>query len=160
MMGTGKSSIGPRLAKMLKLPFYDIDAEIVAAQGKPIGQIFAQDGEAAFRKIEAATIADRIASGVSVIATGGGALTTPETADRIADKTLSVWLYTDVTIMLRRTRNSDRPLLANPNPAETLRTLMAAREPLYARAQLHLSTSRGTPASLTRQLVEMIDAHI
>lgn len=160
MMGSGKSSIGPRLARDLGLAFHDIDAEIAAETGKPIGRIFAEDGEAAFRKLEADTTAARVATGPCILATGGGALTTPATATLLEQQTIMVWLETSVTVMLRRTRNSDRPLLKTPDPAETLRSLLTVRQPLYEKAPLHLSTNRGTPAALTRKLVEMIDAYI
>lgn len=156
MMGSGKSSVGPRLARDLDLPYHDADALIAEQAGKPIPAIFRDDGEAHFRQLEAAMLAELIGRGISVIASGGGALTTPATAGLIAAQTLSIWLQADIPVILRRTRGSDRPLLQDVDPASRLRELMEKREHLYARADIHFSTNRGKPAGQARQLVDLL----
>lgn len=160
MMGSGKSSIGPRLARDLGVPFADADADIVAMAGKPISQIFADDGEPAFRQMEADMMQSLVDRGPGVIASGGGALITPRTLTLMQDSTLSIWLQADIPVILRRTRGSDRPLLQNANPAAKLAELMDVRVPLYRRADIHFNTNKGKPPAQSRQLVDLIHAYL
>src|SRR3954465_13573891 len=90
MMGAGKSSIGRRLAQRLGLGFVDADAEIEAAAGMSIAEIFARDGEAYFRSGEARVIARLLDQGPQVLATGGGAFMNGETRASIRQKGISV----------------------------------------------------------------------
>ncbi len=135
MMGAGKSSIGRRLAARLGIPFVDADAEIEAAAGMTIEDIFANYGEASFRSGETRVIARLLDAGPQVLATGGGAFMNPETRGIIGRNAVSVWLRADFDVLFRRVkRRSDRPLLKTADPAETLRQLMAERDPIYAQA--------------------------
>jgi shikimate kinase len=137
MMGAGKSTIGRRLAARLGLPFFDADAEIEAAAGMSIPDIFETRGEPDFRDGEARVIARLLDSGPAVIAPGGGALTRTETRDRIRDKALSIWLKADAEIIMRRVkRRSDRPLLQTADPEATVERLISEREPIYRQADL------------------------
>ena len=138
MMGVGKSSIGRRLAARLAIPFVDADSEIEKAAGMSIADIFARHGEADFRSGEARVIARLLESGPQVLATGGGAFMNPNTRDNIKAKGVSIWLRADLDVLLRRIskRKNERPLLQTDDPAETLRTLLAQREPTYAQADL------------------------
>src|SRR5215469_7126978 len=92
MMGAGKSSIGRRLAARLGIPFVDADAEIEAAAGMTIKDIFDAHGEPSFRSGEARVIARLLEHGPQVLATGGGAFMNPKTRATIHDKGISVWL--------------------------------------------------------------------
>jgi len=135
MMGAGKSSIGRRLAARLGIPFVDADAEIEAAAGMTIEDIFANYGEASFRSGETRVIARLLDAGPQVLATGGGAFMNPETRGIIGRHAVSVWLRADFDVLFRRVkRRNDRPLLKTADPAETLRQLMAERDPIYAQA--------------------------
>jgi shikimate kinase len=135
MMGAGKSSIGRRLAARLGIPFVDADAEIEAAAGMTIDDIFANYGEASFRSGETRVIARLLDAGPQVLATGGGAFMSPETRGIIRRNAVSVWLRADFDVLFRRVkRRNDRPLLKTADPAETLRQLMAERDPIYAQA--------------------------
>jgi shikimate kinase len=135
MMGAGKSSIGRRLAARLGIPFVDADAEIEAAAGMTIDDIFANYGEASFRSGETRVIARLLDAGPQVLATGGGAFMNPETRGIIRRSAVSVWLRADFDVLFRRVkRRNDRPLLKTADPAETLRQLMAERDPIYAQA--------------------------
>jgi len=146
MMGVGKSSVGRRLAGRLSIPFVDADSEIERAAGMTIPEIFARNGEAYFRSGEARVLARLLESGPQVLATGGGAFMNPETRALVKLKGVSVWLHADLDVLLRRTskRRSDRPLLQTEDPAETLRALLAEREPTYALADLTVQ-SREVP---------------
>ena len=138
MMGVGKSSVGRRLAARLAIPFTDADSEIEKAAGMSIAEIFARHGEPYFRSGEARVIARLLEGGPQVLATGGGAFMNADTRALIKVKGISVWLTAEFEVLLRRTskRRSDRPLLHTDDPAETLRKLLAEREPTYALADL------------------------
>ena len=137
MMGVGKSTIGRRLSVRLRLPFLDADAEIEAAAGMSIPDIFETHGEPHFRDGEARVIARLIDSGPGVLATGGGAFMREETRNRIHAKAVSIWLKADAeTIMRRVKRRADRPLLQTADPAATIGRLIAEREPVYQSADL------------------------
>jgi shikimate kinase len=145
MPGSGKSSVGRRLALVLGLPFVDADAEIEAAAGMSIPDIFAIHGEPQFRSGETRVIGRLLDSGPQVLATGGGAFMNADTRAGIANKGVSVWLRADAEILLKRIRRrSDRPLLRTDDPERTLRELMQQRDPVYALADISVE-SRDIP---------------
>ena len=145
MMGAGKSSIGRRLAQRLGIGFVDADAEIEAAAGMTIAEIFARDGESYFRSGEARVIARLLDQGSQVLATGGGAFMNGETRASINQKGISVWLKADFEVLMRRVkrRSADRPMLQG-DPAERVRHLMEERYPVYAEADA-MVMSRDVP---------------
>ncbi len=145
MMGAGKSTIGRRLSARLGMPFLDADAEIEAAAGMSIPDIFESRGEPDFRDGEARVIARLLDSGPAVLATGGGAFMRKDTRDRIRDKAVSIWLKADADIIMRRVkRRSDRPLLQTADPEATIGRLISEREPVYQQADLTI-WSRDVP---------------
>lgn len=145
MMGAGKSSIGRRLAARLSIRFSDADAEIEEAAGMSVADIFEAHGEPSFRSGEARVIARLLEHGPQVLATGGGAFINPETRAKIHEKGISVWLKADMEVLSRRLRRrNDRPLLKTADPAATLTTLLAARDPIYREADLAV-VSRDVP---------------
>jgi shikimate kinase len=146
MMGVGKSSIGRRLAARLGIPFVDADTEIETAAGMSIADIFARHGEAYFRSGEARVIARLLDGGPQVLASGGGAVMHPDTRAAIKSKGISLWLNAEFDVLMRRInkRKNDRPMLQTADPAETLRQLLAEREPFYTLADLTVQ-SREVP---------------
>src|SRR6266511_2096015 len=137
MMGSGKSSIGRRVALRLGIPFVDADAEIEKAAGMSISDIFAIRGEAEFRTGEARVIARLLEGGPQVLATGGGAFVNPDTRAAIAAKGVSIWLKAEFDVLMKRIRRRhDRPLLRTEDPGATLRKLLEERDPIYALADL------------------------
>ena len=145
MMGAGKSTIGRRLSARLRLPFLDADAEIEAAAGMSIPDIFEIHGEPHFRDGEARVIARLLEGGPAVIATGGGAFMREETRGRIRSKAVSLWLKADADIIMKRVkRRADRPLLQTADPAATVGRLIEEREPVYQHADLTI-WSRDVP---------------
>jgi shikimate kinase len=147
-MGAGKSSIGRRLATRLCIPFVDADAEIEAAAGMSIPEIFAKHGEPYFRAGEARVIARLLESGPQVLATGGGAVMDARTRELIAAKAISVWLKADVEVLLRRTkRRGERPLV------DQLKTLLPQREPYYALSDLTIQSREEPHDSIVEELV-------
>lgn len=141
LSGVGKSSIGRRLAVALGMPFRDADAEVEAAAGRPIAEIFEQYGEAAFRDGERRVIARLLSEPPHVLATGGGAFMHPETRRLIKEKAISVWLKADIDILARRvSRKENRPLLAGRDPIDVLAAQARDRYPVYAEADLEVET--------------------
>lgn len=143
MMGSGKSSVGRRLAGRLGLPFVDADTEIETAAGMTIPEIFAQRGEAEFRDGERRVISRILTTRAPlVLATGGGAFMNAETRDRVKELGISVWLKAEPDVLMRRVRKrSNRPLLQTADPEATLRRMLAEREPVYALADLTILSS-------------------
>jgi shikimate kinase len=142
----GKSSVGRRRAARLSIPFIDADTEIEQAAKMTIAEIFARHGEPYFRSGEARVIARLLEGGPQVLATGGGAFMNEDTRVLIGLKGVSIWLRADLDVLLRRVskRRGERPLLQTDDPGETLRRLLAAREPTYARADIVVE-SRDVP---------------
>lgn len=141
MPGSGKSSIGRRLAQHLGLEFIDADQEIEAAAGMSIADIFSQHGEPYFRAGEARVIARLLDKGPQVVATGGGAFANPDTRALVRARALSVWLKADVDLLLRRVkRKNDRPLLRVADPEAVLKRLLAEREAIYAEADITVTS--------------------
>jgi shikimate kinase len=145
MMGAGKSSIGRRLGLRLAVPFVDADAEIEAAAGMTIPEIFETHGEAYFRAGEARVIARLLDGGPQVLATGGGSFMNADTRAAIKAKGISFWLRAEFEVLLRRVkRRTDRPMLKTADPEETLKGLIAERYPVYALADATI-LSRDAP---------------
>ncbi|MBY0422525.1 MAG: shikimate kinase [Parvularculaceae bacterium] len=144
MMGAGKTTVGRRLAPRLGLPFFDADAEIEHAAGMSVSDLFALHGEASFRRGEAQVIARLLAGPPHVLATGGGAVLDAGTRALIRQHGISVWLRADIdTIFRRATRRPTRPLLQTPDPQGTLAKILAAREALYAEADIVIDSEIG-----------------
>lgn len=153
LMGAGKSAIGKRLSTLLDLPFYDADHEIEVAAGRSVSDIFAERGEAEFRRGERQVLARLLRQPVHVLATGGGAFLDPSTRALLRERAVSIWLKADVDTLLKRVmRRGTRPLLQNPDPRGTLERMQQQRAPIYAEADLHVDSVAGPPAR-TVQLV-------
>lgn len=141
MMGSGKTTVGRRLATRLGLTFTDSDAEIETAAAMSIPEIFSTRGEEEFRAGEARVIARLLREEGGVIATGGGAFVNPETREAIKALAVSVWLKADFEVLFARvSRRANRPLLHTPDPRATLKALIAERYPLYALADLTIDS--------------------
>lgn len=137
MMGAGKSAIGRALAQKLNVPFLDSDEEIERAAAMSIAEVFARDGEHFFRDREAEVIARLLALGPAVLSTGGGAFLAARNRDEISRLGVSLWLNADLDLLWERVRHkTTRPLLHTPNPRQTLADLYAARQDIYALADL------------------------
>ncbi|RLC62046.1 MAG: 3-dehydroquinate synthase, partial [Chloroflexota bacterium] len=141
-MGTGKTAVGREVARRLGRPFVDMDAEIEARAGKPIPRIFTEDGEAAFRRMEAALCEELSAQNGLVIATGGGALVDPTNRALMMGSSTVVCLTCDVDEILRRVSdNLDRPLLNVADPRAEIVRLLEARREAYAAIPWQIDTT-------------------
>ena len=161
MMGVGKTSVGRRLAAVLRYDFADADEAIEEAAQMSVAEIFERYGEDYFRGGERRVIArllnERNAAAGSVIATGGGAFVDPATRALILERGIAVWLDCDIDTLLDRVgRNANRPLLRQGDPRETIERLKAEREPFYREAPIHVASRPGphqrTVAAILRRL--------
>jgi shikimate kinase len=154
MMGSGKSSIGRRVALRLGIPFVDADAEIEKAAGMTIPDIFAVRGEAEFRSGEARVIVRLLESGPQVLSTGGGAFMNCNTRAAIAAKGISIWLNAEFEVLMKRIRRRhDRPLLKTDDPGATLHKLMQERHPIYALADLTVQSREVSHDKIVDEIV-------
>lgn len=132
MMGVGKSTVGRRVAHQLHRPFLDSDDEVAARAGRSVADIFATDGEAAFRVLEAEVMADLLSSPTpSVIAAAGGSVLDAGTRARLRECGTVVWMRAPVEVLVDRTsQGTHRPALAT-DPRATLVRMEADRDALY-----------------------------
>ncbi len=156
--GSGKSTIGRRLAKAMDVALLDTDAAIEERTGQTIAEIFASAGEPGFRRIEEEVIRAALADHDGILSLGGGAVTTAGVRDALAGHRV---VYLEITAEegVRRTGGSTlRPLLAGPDRAEKYRQLMTDRVPLYRRvATVRVNTSRRNPGAVVRYLVSRLE---
>jgi len=133
MMGVGKSTVGRRVAKELSRPFVDSDDEVMSRTGRAVTEIFATDGEPAFRAIEADAMADLLRSPIpSVIAAAGGSVLSETTRSALRESGTVVWMRAPVDVLVGRTsRGTHRPALAN-DPRATLTQMESDRASLYS----------------------------
>jgi len=143
-MGTGKTTVGRAAAQRLGFACVDSDHEIERLTGKTIPQIFAQDGEPVFRRLEREFVANGHAPTRTVVACGGGLVVQPGMSEELRARGVVVCLHASLqTVLERAARHNNRPLLQVANPEERVRTLFAEREPIYRRAgTLVLTDSR------------------
>ncbi|CCK60649.1 shikimate kinase AroK [Mycobacterium canetti] len=155
--GSGKSTIGRRLAKALGVGLLDTDVAIEQRTGRSIADIFATDGEQEFRRIEEDVVRAALAGYDGVLSLGGGAVTSPGVRAALAGHTV-VYLEISAAEGVRRTGgNTVRPLLAGPDRAEKYRALMAKRAPLYRRvATMRVDTNRRNPGAVVRYILSRL----
>ena len=142
-MGTGKTAVGKRLGELASRPFHDMDTELEARAGKSIADIFADDGEPAFRAMESALAAEwRARLSGCVIACGGGVVLNPANIEVLGANGVLVCLNASVEEILSRTASSsDRPLLETPEKEQRVRALLDERKALYAAIPHQVATT-------------------
>ena len=151
--GAGKTTVGKLLAKNMGIDFFDSDQVIESRAGKSVSDIFTQDGEPAFRKLEHDVIVELLDSNNVVLALGGGSLGNDETRAKVKDAT-TVWLVAGLAQAVDRVgMNRNRPLLLG-NVRGQLADLMAAREPFYKEvAAIAVDTSKLNPSEVVTEIV-------
>lgn len=159
LMGAGKTTVGRRLASALHLPFVDADAEIVAAAGRSVEDIFAEHGECAFRRGERLVIARLLAGPVHVLATGGGAFLDARTRALMKERAISVWLRAPLDVLMKRVERRDhRPLLKEDDPRAVMERLIAERYPIYAEADLAVESGQGPHNATVAAILQALRA--
>lgn len=152
-MAAGKTTIGRVLAAETGLPLIDTDEIIVERAGRPIRDIFATEGEQAFRDLESKVLAQVAAGPPALVATGGGIVERPANVDLMRRSGPIVWLRASAEEILTRTEGDEtRPLLSVADRAARVRELLARRDPLYAQADIIVDTSGRTPRDIAREV--------
>lgn len=162
LMGAGKTTIGRLLARHRGLAFVDSDHEIEARTGVNVSTIFELEGEAGFRAREESLISELVLRTGLVLATGGGAILSPLSRQRLHQHGLVIYLRGSVEQLWQRTRHDrHRPLLQTPDPRQRLQQLFDRRDPLYREvAHLILDTAQQSPQKLMTQLDLEINAYV
>jgi shikimate kinase len=157
MMGAGKTTVGNLLANQLSYRFIDTDDIIAQAAGRSINQLFAEEGEAAFRQLESDVLAQVCAYTKLTIATGGGIVLQRENWSYLHHG-LIVWLDVPVELLyMRLAEDTTRPLLQDVDPKSKLRSLLEQRTPLYSQADLRITVNEGeTPEQIAIRVMETI----
>ncbi|MCP5520665.1 MAG: shikimate kinase [Verrucomicrobiales bacterium] len=149
-MGAGKSTVGQAVARQLRFEFVDTDHLIEARAGMPISEIFAQQGEAAFRQIEQQVVTELAGRHHTVIATGGGVGANAEHLASLKKHALVVCLWVSPEVVWRRVRNqTHRPLLQVPDPQARIVQLLEERTPVYRQADVLMNSG-------LRQLTQVV----
>jgi shikimate kinase len=161
MMGSGKSSIGRRLALALDLPFVDADAAIEEAAGMTIDEMFRVHGEPYFREGEERVIRRLLHGGPHVVSTGGGAVISAQTRAAIAEGGVSIWLDAPVELLLHRvSRRDNRPLLKTGDPKAVLERLLAERAKYYAEANLKYDSHDAPHETVVDEILALLSSYL
>ncbi len=159
--GSGKSSVGRLLASRLGWPFVDTDELLVNRFGRPIGHVFRDHGEAAFRAAEGEVVAAVCAGSRQVISLGGGAPVDPESRAKIGDQNLVIRLDASPGTIFRRLTASpgaeERPMLAGEDPFGRIKALLQARVGAYAIADLAIDTEQRTVEEVVDTIVRTLE---
>ncbi|MCG5214121.1 shikimate kinase [Streptosporangium sp. KLBMP 9127] len=154
--GSGKSTVGQLLAERLGVLFRDTDADVEAVAGKPVSDVFVEDGEERFRELEAAAVRGALGEHTGVLSLGGGAVLAEETQRLLAGHTV-VYLEVGLTHAVQRVGlASARPLLVL-NPRSQLKKLMESRRPIYeGLATITVATDDREPADIVDEIAKAL----
>ncbi len=158
-MGVGKTAVGKALAKKLNRKFAELDLLIERKAGKPIPEIFQQDGEVAFRELEIEVTREIAREKYLVIACGGGVVLNRINIDRLREESRIVYLTASPGVILKRISGDggERPLLKGDNPSSTIHGLLRFRKPFYERAtDIKIDTSRLDIDSVAEQIISRL----
>jgi XRE family aerobic/anaerobic benzoate catabolism transcriptional regulator len=160
-MASGKSTVGRLLAARLGWSFVDFDREVEKRAGRSVARIFLEQGEEAFRALEGQVGGELLRRERVVLAAGGGWAARPGRLESVPAHTLTVWLQVDAATALARSTATPatRPLLEPGARGARARaeSLLAAREPFYARCQLHVDTVGASPDTVVEAIVRAMD---
>jgi shikimate kinase len=160
LMGAGKTAIGRKVAAILALPFIDSDQEIESVSRMTVPELFERYGETEFRALEQRVILRVLEHGPQVLSTGGGAFINAQTREAIASHGVSVWLKAELDLLMDRvSKKQNRPLLKSPDPRAVLERLIAERYPVYATADVTVSTRDDRKEVIAAEVVEALYAH-
>ena len=159
MMGVGKSTVGRKLAKKLKLKFVDIDKVIETKEKSTISEIFKNKGESYFRRIEKKITLIEIKKKNLVIALGGGAFMSGTIRDELKNFSISFWLDLNLIELLSRLKNiSKRPLLNQDNLEKTLKKIYSERKKIYNKSNFRVKCDSKNIEEITREIILLYES--
>lgn len=157
MMGAGKTTVGEYLSAKLNRELKDIDCVIEQEQKKSIIEIFTDDGEEAFRKLESETIEKFSNMSDLIISTGGGALEKANNLSNLQKNGIIIYLKADIEELFKRVKNeTQRPLLKEQDPLEVIKKLIKKREKFYLMADITIITDNKSPEKITEEIIKAI----
>jgi len=157
-MGTGKTTVGRKLARKLGRRFVDLDRRIEERAGKSIKEIFQEMGEKGFRKLESAVLKEILRPGGQVVATGGGVVTRSENLRLLKKRAFLVCLAARPEVLLKRIgKNADRPLLEVENREQKITDLLKQRQAAYSEADLTVDTTALTIDEVVEQILKSVE---
>ncbi|MGM9998381.1 MAG: shikimate kinase [Candidatus Bruticola sp.] len=157
-MGTGKSTIGRELARVMGRKFIDIDQELEKRYNGSISSLFKDHGEKWFREREEELCSELAQSTNRVVATGGGSLLNPANFAAFQNSGLLICLYTQRDCLIERLERSEkRPLLQNTNIGERVDQLLQERRNLYERIKIRIDTTNYTPLETAKRIAELLN---
>ncbi|MCC3861815.1 shikimate kinase [Pseudemcibacter aquimaris] len=162
LMGSGKTTVGVRLARRLHLKFMDSDQEIEKAAGHTVSEIFEKFGEEDFRKGERRVINRLVNQDKKIVlGTGGGAFMDKKTRGRLKRQTIVIWLKVDVDLLVERTSKRDtRPLLRKGNPRKILTNLANERYPVYEEAHIVVESGQGPHDKVVNDIIWKLNKYL
>jgi XRE family transcriptional regulator, aerobic/anaerobic benzoate catabolism transcriptional regulator len=161
LRGAGKSTLGAMAGRALGLPFVELNRDIAEQAGMPVTEVMALYGQEGYRRLEAQAMNRIIATHDSMIlAVAGGIVSEPETYNTLIDNFHTVWLKARPEEHMERVRaqGDTRPMAGKPEAMEQLKSILTARETLYAKAEAQLDTSGKTVEESLGELLQLVDA--
>ena len=157
-MGSGKTSIGKKLSKMMKFDFIDTDHLIENRTGVDISTIFAHEGEEGFRKRESKILEDMAQKNSIVLSTGGGIILSEANREMLSSRGTVFYLATPIETQLERTsKDKDRPLLKDGDPGEILKNLHLTRENLYEEVSDYIVNTEGKSSQeVSSEIIKLV----
>ena len=157
-MASGKSSVGEELASRLGWAFEDFDTAIEARAGRSVSQIFSEDGEADFRRLEFEVAEELLVLRNTVVASGGGWPAQPGAWKMVAEDTMTVWLKVSPPVAVWRAskQGPTRPLLDGEDGTEQATVLLLGREAAYGRARYSLDSEQYRPPEMADEILKLM----
>jgi shikimate kinase len=157
-MGTGKSATGRLVAKRLERVLVDMDAEIERREGRKIGDIFSQEGEPYFRKVEREVVKDLCRRENLIVAAGGGVVINPENVHDFSRTGVVICLSAEPSVILQRVASeTHRPLIEGGEKARKITDLLELRKPLYDAIPNQIDTTRLSPELTADRIIEIYE---
>ena len=158
MMGVGKSTIGRLLAKRLKIKFVDVDRIIEKNERKTIKQIFDENGETYFRKLEKKITLKLLKNKKVVVALGGGAFINDEVRNKVLKTSVSIWLKVSLDKLHKRYRSNDkRPLLNKKKLDKEVRNIYLSRKKIYSLADFKINCDNINKAEIVEKILDFYE---
>lgn len=160
LMGSGKTTLGKCIAAKSGMEFVDTDELIIRKAGKPISQIFEDEGELFFRDMESEAVKEASEKEGAVISTGGGAVLREENIENLQKTGILFYLEASPEALYERVKDDDsRPLLRGDDPVNILRRILVARAPYYGQADFTINTEVLSPEQASDKIIEIYHGH-